>query len=141
MIEQVNEIADTLAWQQVEVGITQKILVSPIWFYIALIETCVLIALSLYVFCGFREYTIKKQRIKNAIKEDVDFQNIIYSSFHATEIYNELKTKCHPDLFIGNDEKIEIANRLFQEITINKTNHKRLCELKEQAQRELNVNF
>lgn len=140
MIEQVHEIVDTVMWQPVEVGFTQRILDSHVWFYVALMESGVLVALLLYVFRGFREYRIKKHRIKKTIKEDVAFQNIIKNSIYATEIYDELMEKCHPELFIGDDRE-KIADRLFLEINRNKTNYKRLCELKEQARRELKVNI
>lgn len=123
----------------VEVGFRQRIPDSHVWFYVALMESGVLVALLLYVFRGFREYRIKKHRIKKTIKEDVAFQNIIKNSIYATEIYDELMEKCHPELFIGDDQREEIANRLFLEINRNKTNYKRLCELKEQARKELKV--
>ena len=106
---------------------------SDVWFYIAMVEFVI----------TFRRGTtrVEKQKLRESIKSDVDFQNIINSSFHATEIYNELKVKCHPDRFIGDVEKNATANRIFQEVTKNKMNYKRLQELKKEAEESLGINF
>lgn len=78
---------------------------------------------------------------EKSLKEDVDFRNIITSSFHTQPLYNELKVKCHPDRFPNDEIKKKIANALFQEISKNKTNYKKLVELKERAKQELYINF
>lgn len=83
-----------------------------------------------------------KQRLKNETAcENIDFDNIINSSFNAPKLYDELKVKCHPDRFVSNKEKYAIANSIFQEITKNKSNVKKLEELKELAKQKLNINF
>ena len=113
---------------------------SDVWFYIAMVEFAIIFFLLLF---AFRRGTtrVEKQKLRESIKSDVDFQNIINSSFHATEIYNELKVKCHPDRFIGDVEKNATANRIFQEVTKNKMNYKRLQELKKEAEESLGINF
>ena len=113
---------------------------SDVWFYIAMVEIVIIFFLLLF---AFRRGTtrVEKQKLRESIKSDVDFQNIINSSFHATEIYNELKVKCHPDRFIGDVEKNATANRIFQEVTKNKMNYKRLQELKKEAEESLGINF
>ena len=113
---------------------------SDVWFYIARVEFVIIFFLLLF---AFRRGTtrVEKQKLRESIKSDVDFQNIINSSFHATEIYNELKVKCHPDRFIGDVEKNATANRIFQEVTKNKMNYKRLQELKKEAEESLGINF
>ena len=113
---------------------------SDVWFYIAMVEFVIIFFLLLL---AFRRGTtrVEKQKLRESIKSDVDFQNIINSSFHATEIYNELKVKCHPDRFIGDVEKNATANRIFQEVTKNKMNYKRLQELKKEAEESLGINF
>ena len=113
---------------------------SDVWFYIAMVEFVIIFFLLLFAFR--RGATrVEKQKLRESIKSDVDFQNIINSSFHATEIYNELKVKCHPDRFIGDVEKNATANRIFQEVTKNKMNYKRLQELKKEAEESLGINF
>ncbi len=83
-----------------------------------------------------------KQRFKNeSLKQDIDFGNIINSSFNSIQLYDELKVKCHPDRFPTDKEKNTIAENIFQEITKNKNNVKRLLELKEEATQKLNINF
>ena len=111
---------------------------SDVWFYIAMVEFVIIFFLLLF---AFRTTRVEKQKLRESIKSDVDFQNIINSSFHATEIYNELKVKCHPDRFIGDVEKNATANRIFQEVTKNKMNYKRLQELKKEAEESLGINF
>ena len=113
---------------------------SDVWFYIAMVEFVIIFFLLLF---AFRRGTtrVEKQKLRESIKSDVDFQNIINSSFDATEIYNELKVKCHPDRFIGDVEKNATANRIFQEVTKNKMNYKRLQELKKEAEESVGINF
>ena len=113
---------------------------SDVWFYIAMVEFVIIFFLLLF---AFRRGTtrVEKQKLRESIKSDVDFQNIINSSFHATEIYNELKVKCHPDRFIGDVEKNATANRIFQEVTKKKMKYKRLQELKKEAEESLGINF
>jgi hypothetical protein len=83
-----------------------------------------------------------KQRFKNeSLKQDIDFGNIINSSFNSIQLYDELKVKCHPDRFPTDKEKNAIAENIFQEISKNKNNVKRLLELKEEATQKLNINF
>ena len=110
------------------------------WKWFALAEFVLIIFLILK-----RNFTTKvtaRQRFKEeALKQDIDFNNIIKSSFHSTQLYDELKVKCHPDLFPTDKEKNTIAENIFQEITKNKNNYKRLFELKEETIQKLNLNF
>jgi hypothetical protein len=90
----------------------------------------------------FKEKKSSKRTFKEeAINQDIDFDNIFNSSFHSKEIYDELKVKCHPDRFVHDAELQTIAENLFQEITRNKNNSKRLHELKNEAMHQLNLKF
>ena len=84
---------------------------------------------------------IKQKFKKESLDQEIDFNNIINSSFNSKELYDELKVKCHPDLFSTDKEKNLIAENLFQEITENQNNAKRLIELKEEAKQKLDINF
>lgn len=111
---------------------------SNIWMWIAIFEFALILAIL------FRREFQAKQNPKNKFKKDsmvgeIDFNNIINSSFHSTKLYDSLKVKCHPDLFIGDPKLNKIAQDIFQEITDNKTNHKKLEELKVEAQKKLNI--
>lgn len=88
-------------------------------------------------------YFARKKEIRMAKKkvldEQIDFDNIVSSAFHAKELYDELKTICHPDRF--NDSKtIAKATELFQAITGNKGNYDVLLQLKERIYNELPIN-
>lgn len=111
-----------------------------IWMWVAVGEFAIIVGLLLAK--KLKRKPNAKQRFKEeAISQDVDFNNIIKSSFHSTELYDILKVKCHPDRFPTDPELNGIADKLFQEITKNKTNHKRLEELKIEAEQKLNINF
>ena len=85
--------------------------------------------------------TARQHYKKKSLKQDIDFNNIMYSSFHSIQLYDELKVKCHPDLFPIDKEKNKIAENIFQEITKNKNNFRRLLELKEEAIQKLKIDF
>ena len=82
----------------------------------------------------------KTDRFKaDALKEDVDFDNVINSSFNARALYDELKVKCHPDRFVGDEVKSMVARELILNISKNRNNAKRLLELKSEAREKLNI--
>ena len=111
-----------------------------IWMWLAIGEFAIIVGLLLSK--KFKRKPNDKQRFKEeSLAQDVDFNNIIKSSFHSTELYNILKVKCHPDRFPTDPELNGIADKLFQEITKNKTNLKRLEKLKVEAQQKLNINL
>ena len=111
-----------------------------IWMWIALAELVIIAYLILRE--KFKSKVSSKQQFKSeSLKQEVDFNNIINSSFNSEKLYDELKVKCHPDRFPMDNEKNLIAENIFQQITKNKTNVKRLLELKEEAIQKLNINF
>lgn len=111
-----------------------------IWVWIAIIELLIIIYL---LFSKKKERTHSaKEKFKKESKDgEIDFGNIINSSFHVKPLYDELKVKCHPDKFPVDSEKNKIALELFQEIAKNRTDYKKLIELKETAKVKLNINF
>jgi len=111
-----------------------------VWFLIALVELLLILYL---LFFRKREQVLstKGQFKKEAKNGEIDFGNIINSSFNVKPLYDELKVKCHPDRFPTDERKSKIALELFQEISKNKTNYKKLIELKELAKQNLNINF
>ena len=113
---------------------------SNLWMWVAIVEFLIIIGLILAN--RFKRKPNAKQQFKNeSLAQEVDFNNIINSSFHSNELYDILKVKCHPDRFPTDPELNELAEKLFQEITKSKTNVKRLQELKVEAQQKLNINF
>lgn len=110
------------------------------WMWVALAELGIISFLLLKSRFGNRDER-KRQFKKESIDQEIDFNNVIESSFHSTSLYNILKVKCHPDRFPEDLEKNAVANALFQEITKNKRNLKRLVELKKEATEKLSINF
>jgi len=110
------------------------------WFWIAIVQFIIIVFLAIKL-SSKRNQSLKQKLKKESLDNSIDFDNIINSSFNSNEVYNELKVKCHPDRFPNDDKKNVIAKNLFQEITKNKNNIKRLLELKEKAKQELNINF
>lgn len=110
-----------------------------IWFIISIIEFILIIALLF--FRKNHKSTDKKSRIKKEVKKEgeIDFNNTLNSAFNSQKLYNELKIKCHPDRFVGDDDKIAVANTIFQEITRNKLNFQKLEELKKEAEQKLGI--
>ncbi|GAB1405804.1 hypothetical protein MASR1M74_29860 [Lentimicrobium sp.] len=111
-----------------------------IWLWIALIELLIIIYL-LFFKKNKKELSAKEKFKKESKEGEIDFGNIITSSFHVKPLYDELKVKCHPDRFPTDSEKNKIALSIFQEFSKNKTNYKKLIELKEQAKNELGIKF
>ena len=110
------------------------------WMWLAIAEFGIISILILRE--KFKPKDTVRQRFKEeSLSQDIDFGNIINSSFNSLALYDELKVKCHPDRFPTDVTKNRIAEDLFQEITKNKTNLKRLEELKIEAQQNLNINF
>ena len=115
---------------------------SNLWMWISIFEAICIIVLLLILLVSQNKYTeIQRQFKANAQKEDVDFNNIIVSSFHAGDLYNQLKKVCHPDRFSSNPELMSKADNLFQQITQNKHDLKKLQELKAEAMKELHINI
>ena len=113
---------------------------SNLWMWVAIGEFAIIIGLILAT--RFKRKPNAKQQFKDeSLAQEVDFNNIINSSFHSNELYDILKVKCHPDRFPTDPKLNGIAEKLFQEITKNKTNVKRLQELKIEAKQNLNINF
>lgn len=109
-----------------------------IWMWIAVIE----LILIIYLILSRKKPESARVQFKREAKTgDIDFGNIINSSFHVKPLYDELKVKCHPDRFPDDVEKNQIALELYQEISKNKTNYKKLIELKELAKQKLSINF
>lgn len=110
------------------------------WMWLAIVEFLIIAFILLKE--KLRGKETAQQKFKNdSLKQDVDFNNIINSSFNSIALYDELKVKCHPDRFATDEVKNALAENIFQEITKNKTNVKRLIELKEEAKQKLNINF
>jgi len=78
--------------------------------------------------------------MKEDLKGSFDMDNLMNSINSSKSLYKELSRLCHPDRFIG-DEKQNIAQEIFKEISKSKRDFGKLESLKERAKKELNINF
>lgn len=134
-------IQDSIDIAQQAISETSTINHSPNWWMWIAIAELGIIALLLLKKKLTNRQNLKQKFKEESLKQEIDFSNIINSSFHSISLYDELKVKCHPDRFPNDEVKNQLAEALFQEITKNKTNLKRLKELKEEAKQQLNINF
>ena len=110
-----------------------------IWMIVAIVELVIIVALLL----SRKPTDSKMSDIKKKVlaEGDIDFSNLVNSSFNAEGIYKELLINCHPDKFAPDANKMAIANELSARVTKNKHDIKRLEELKEEARIKLNINI
>lgn len=113
-------------------------LLSNGWFYISVLEFVVIAIL----FIRMVSITQKKHNIKKEILSagNIDYDNIIQSSFNSKPLYDTLKKKCHPDKFMDKESNA-IATEIFAKIVENKYNYQALSALKMEAEIKLKIKF
>ncbi len=110
-----------------------------LWMWIAIVELVIIIVLISKLLNKENTRTnIKKKVLREG---DIDFANIIDSSFNSEQLYKELIRKCHPDCFAPNEAKVKIAGDISSRLGKNKHNIKGLKELAEEAKNKLNINI
>lgn len=111
------------------------------WTVISALEFAVIMFL-IFTALRRRESTPRMSAMKkNIILEKVDFGNILDSAFHAEELYEQLKVKCHPDRFIGDERKNAAALEIFQQLGQYRHDIKALDRIRQRAEDELDINF
>jgi hypothetical protein len=113
---------------------------SNIWFWTTIVELAIIIFL---IVKHKRQAKINydsnmENALMNSKTANVDMDNVMDSINKSRDLYKQLSTKCHPDRFLDKDLNNK-ANEIFQEITKNQRNYKKLLELKETAQIQLNI--
>lgn len=139
-----TEVKDSL-WV-VNDALTQPMESTPNWWmYVAVIELVVILLLLLSMFKHSKAKRLNtlttRKKVQDTLAEEVDFSNVINSSFHATTLYDKLIKKCHPDRFPNDELKQKVAADLSAEIGKNKHNIKKLEEIMQIAERDLNINI
>ena len=94
---------------------------SHTWIYIIL---AVVVVLAKIYRIKHSQNELTRKKVLN--EGNINFNATIQSAFHSSEIYDQLKVKCHPDRFVDDPEKMKMADALFQQISKNKDNDKRL---------------
>ena len=144
MNDSIRYATDTLSQvsSAIESTITQE---TNIWQWIVWI-LCVLCIIELFIILNQRRrnkpIVIKPvDTLRAQVQNDdpIDFTNIMNSAFLSVDLYDKLKVKCHPDRFASDPVKQAVADNLFQRITQNRVNYKVLLELKQEAERKLNI--
>lgn len=109
------------------------------WMIVAIVELLLIIMLLI----SKSKSDDKKSRIKKQVKMegDIDFGNIIDSSFNAAKLYKDLITQCHPDRFEPDKEKVAIANDISLRLGKYKNDVKMLNEIKQEAIEKLSINI
>ena len=114
----------------------QSWMASAFWFWIAFAEAVAIIIGMVYHKYANTERHRQKKKI--LAEENVDFDNVIDSSFRAKPLYDSLKRKCHPDLLQDNEKK-RIATDIFAELVRCKYDYEALQKIQKRAVYELNV--
>lgn len=114
----------------------QSWMASAFWFWIAVAETGIIVV----GVCYYKYTNTERRRQKKKIlaEENVNFDNVIDSSFRAKPLYDSLKKKCHPDLFHDNEKK-RIATDIFAELVRCKYDYEALQKIQKRVVCELNV--
>lgn len=116
---------------------------NAIWFWISLLELVIIFFITYKLIkkkknLDFSE--LDKDKIKNVKKTSIDMDNLMDSINNSKALYKQLSRVCHPDRFIGTD-KISIAEDIFQELSKNRRDYKKLLLVKERAIKELKITF
>ena len=110
------------------------------WLWIAAAEFFIILFLLLKIFK--KKKTVVDPEISEILSvaknSDMDMNSLMDNINKSRGLYKQLSTKCHPDRF-ADTEISNKANEIFQEITKNKRDYKRLLELKIIAETELNI--
>jgi hypothetical protein len=116
---------------------------NSIWFWIAIIELLIIVLL-------FYKLKTKKpksklsdleiQGIKKSKESEINMDNLMNNIHSSKPLYRELSRKCHPERFV-NDDRQDLAQEIFKEITKHEKNFEQLERLKKRAISELNLTF
>ena len=130
MEDTLQTVTDSIA------GTTQSAGGVNIWMIVAIVELIVIIILLLKR--GSRD---SMRSIKKQVKAEgnIDFANILNSSFNADSLYKKLLIACHPDRFAPDEAKMQAANDLTTRITKNRRDINALNALRQEAINKLNV--
>lgn len=116
--------------------------VHEVWMYVALAEFVLLLFICVPLLWRRRSVSEKEEAKSRILKEgDIDFANVINSSFKSKSLYDELKRKCHPDKFAEDEALCATATEIFGLMVRHKHDYAALCKLKERARTELHINF
>ena len=80
------------------------------------------------------------QGITKSKKSEINMDSLMDNIHSSKPLYKELSRKCHPERFV-NDDRQDLAQEIFKEITKHEKNFEQLEKLKKRAIAELNLTF
>lgn len=114
------------------------------WIIISIFELIVILIL-IYILIKKKKSKAEEFYVGEAVKgfkdKEIDFDNMFNSMFNATELYNILKTRIHPDRFPNDEEKIKIANELTAQLNENQNNIAKMKIIQTIAFEKLGINL
>ncbi len=112
-----------------------------VWMYVAGVEFVLLVFVCVRLLLLRGRCRPEREKVKERIlrEGDVDFSNVIDSSFKAKALYDGLKKVCHPDRFAGDGRLAAKATEIFGLLVRHKHDYAALRGLKERAECELGV--
>lgn len=138
MIKDSSHIADTMQAECLNQVIESA--TTNIWMWVAMVEMVIIVILLLKLYSKSSD---KKAELKKKVMSegDIDFNNIINSSFNSEALYKKLMRVCHPDRFAPDDEKVAIATDISLRLGKNKHDINVLKALAEEAKNKLNIDI
>lgn len=112
-----------------------------IWFWVAILELLIILLLILKLRKKNNSLEfgdISRDKMRKAKNSNVDMTNLMDSINGSKDLYKKLSRTCHPDRFVNSDKE-QIAEEIFQEVSKNRRDFKKLSELKQKAIIELNI--
>ncbi len=108
------------------------------WMWVSIAEGALVLAL-LVARCVSRPDAKAEAKRRVMGEGEVDFKNVINSTFYAQELYKKLIVRCHPDRFEPDENMVAEASRISTLVAENKNNLRLLELLKAEAEEKLNV--
>lgn len=91
--------------------------------------------LAFLLMVAFTLFSVRK-RLRNRPTSEVDFASVFEDAQKQKEakaLYDDLKKKIHPDRFVGDDDKVELATRMAQEIRASRQSYSQLVKLRDEC--------
>ena len=116
---------------------------NSVLIFIAIIELTIIVYLLYKLKTKKPIYNLSDleiQGITKSKKSEINMDNLMDNIHSSKPLYKELSRKCHPERFV-NDDRQNLAQEIFKEITKHEKNFEQLEKLKKRAISELNLTF
>ena len=132
-----EQITDTLGMAQQNVTVNApSASFWTLWNVVAIVAAVLLLLVLVLYFLRDKKKSRVKAKVMNETA-DVNFSSFNNDWKKTERLYDELKRKCHPDLF--HDDRNEVATFLFQRLTENKFRYAELLKIREEAIEKLGI--